>query len=194
MSSEFSKFKYENHLAKKVQLLRFVWKLVWMIAFRPTPRWALHGWRRFLLRLFGGKIGAECRVSPSCFVWAPWNLTLGDYSALGDNVDCYSMDRIVIGSKVAVSQRAFLCTGTHETTSLRRPLITAPISIGDHCWIAAEAIVLPDVSISEGTVVGARSVVTCDLPAWMICAGHPCKPIRPRVLKDNEFLQNGHRE
>ncbi|MDQ0514679.1 putative colanic acid biosynthesis acetyltransferase [Kaistia geumhonensis] len=107
---------------------------------------------------------------------------MGEYSALGDNVDCYSMDRISIGSKVAVSQRAFLCTGSHDTRSLRRPLTTAPIRLGDHVWVAAEAMVMPGVEIGEGTVVGARSVVTTTLPAWMICAGQPCRVLKPREI------------
>lgn len=181
MSRDFASLKYTNRIPKQVLLARLVWEMVWLIAFRPTPRWALHGWRRTLLRLFGARIGEGCRIAPSCFVWAPWNLTMGAYSALGDDVDCYSMDRITIGSKVAVSQRAFLCAGTHDTMSLRRPLVTAPIQIGDHVWVAAEALVLPGLSIGEGAVIGARAVVTRDMPAWSICAGHPCRPIRPRV-------------
>nr|WP_281067746.1 hypothetical protein [Neorhizobium galegae] len=52
--------------------------------------------------------------------------------------------------------------------------------IGDHCWIAAESMVMPGVTIASGTVVGARSLVTKDLPAWSVCAGHPCVVIKPR--------------
>lgn len=186
MTTDFATLRYENRIPKSVLLRRLIWKAVWIIAFRPTPRWALHGWRRQLLRAFGAKIGQGCRIAPSCFVWAPWNLQMGEYSALGDHVDCYTMANITIGSKVAVSQRAFLCTGSHDITSLRRPLITAPIQIGNHAWIAAEAMVFPGVTIGDGAVVGARSVVTRDVPVWTICAGHPCRPIRPRSLAPDD--------
>lgn len=186
MSRDFGSLRYVNELPKSVLLRRLIWEFVWAVFFRPTPRWALHGWRRFLLRAFGAKIGPGCRISPSCFVWAPWNLEMGSYSALGDGVDCYSMDRILIGSKVAVSQRAFLCTGSHDVGSLRRPLVTAPIRLEDHVWIAAEAMVMPGVVVREGAVVGARSVVTKELPAWTICAGQPCKPIKPRRIAKEE--------
>ncbi|PTQ89771.1 putative colanic acid biosynthesis acetyltransferase [Agitococcus lubricus] len=181
--SDFDQYKYVDTIPKSVKIKRAIWNIVWLIAFRPTPRWAFHAWRRTLLRLFGAKIGKGSKISPSCFVWAPWNLEMGDYSALGDNVDCYTMNKIIIGSKVAVSQRSFLCTGSHAIDTLLRPLITSPIVIHNHAWIAAECFIHPGVTIGEGTVVGARSVVVKDLPSWMICTGHPCKPLKTRELK-----------
>lgn len=182
--SDFRSLKYRNGFSRADKLRRFAWEVVWLLAFRPTPRWALHGWRRFLLRAFGARIGEGCRIAPSCRVWAPWNLTMGAYSALGDNVDCYSMDRITIGSKVAVSQRSFLCAGSHDVRSLSRPLVTGPIVIEDHAWVAAESMVHANVVIREGAVVGARSLVVHDLPAWSVCVGHPCRKIRDRVLRE----------
>lgn len=182
--NDFRALRYRSGFTASAKLRRFVWEVVWLLAFRPTPRWALHGWRRFLLRCFGAEVGAGCRIAPSCRVWAPWNLAMGEFSALGDGVDCYSMGRITIGSKVAVSQRSFLCAGSHDTRSLSRPLVTGPIVIGDHVWIAAESMVHPNVVIGEGAVIGARSVVLKDMPAWSICAGNPCRKIKDRVLKD----------
>ena len=180
--SDFDQYKYVDTIPKSIKLKRAIWNIVWLFAFRPTPRWALHGWRRSLLRMFGAKIGKGSKISPSCFVWAPWNLEMGDYSALGDNVDCYTMNKIIIGSKVAVSQRSFLCTGSHAIDTLLRPLITAPIVIHNHVWIAAECFVHPGITIGEGSVVGARSVVIKDIPEWTICTGHPCKPLRKREI------------
>ncbi len=81
-----------------------------------------------------------------------------------------------------MSQRAFICAGTHDYTKSGHPLITAPIVIGDNAWVAAEAFVHPGVTIGEGAVIGARSVVTKDMPAWTVCAGHPCKPIKERII------------
>lgn len=182
--SDFRSLKYRSGFTTTAKLRRFVWEVVWLLAFRTTPRWALHGWRRFLLRCFGAEVGAGCRIAPSCRVWAPWNLTMGEFSVLGDGVDCYSMGRITIGSKVAVSQRSFLCTGSHDVRSLSRPLITGPIVIEDHVWIAAESFVHPNVVIRQGAVIGARSVVVHEMPAWSICAGHPCRKIKDRVLRD----------
>ncbi len=182
--SALRSMRYRSRFTSAALLRRFVWEAVWLLAFRPTPRWALHGWRRFLLRCFGAQVGAGCRIAPSCRVWAPWNLVMGEFSALGDGVDCYSMDRITIGSKVAVSQRTFLCAGSHDVRTLDRPLITGPIVIENHVWIAAESFVHPNVVIREGAVIGARSVVLKDMPAWSVCAGHPCRKLKDRVLKE----------
>lgn len=182
--SDFSALRYRSDFSALAKLRRLTWECVWLLAFRPTPRWALHGWRRFLLRCFGAHIGAGCRIDPSCRVWAPWHLSMGEYSVLGPGVDCYSMGPIRIGSKVAVSQRSCLCGGSHATDSLERPLTTGPIVIEDHAWVAAECFVHPHVTIHEGAVIGARSVVVKDMPAWSICAGHPCRKIKDRVLKE----------
>lgn len=182
--SDFRSLRYRNDFTATAKLRRFAWEVVWLLAFRPTPRWALHGWRRQLLRWFGAEVGDGCRIAPSCRVWAPWNLVMGEFSALGDGVDCYSMGRITIGSKVAVSQRSFLCAGSHDVRSLSRPLTTHPIVIQDHVWIAAESFVHPNVVIREGAVIGARSVVLKDMPAWSICAGNPCRRIKARDLRE----------
>ncbi len=184
ITRDFRSLRYRSDFSTAAKLRRFAWEVVWLLAFRPTPRWALHGWRRQLLRWFGAEIGEGCRIAPSCRVWAPWNLAMGAFSALGDGVDCYSMGHITLGSKVAVSQRTFLCAGSHDVRSLSRPLVTGPIVIEDHVWIAAECFVHPDVVIREGAVIGARSVVLKEMPAWSICAGNPCRQIKDRVVKE----------
>jgi putative colanic acid biosynthesis acetyltransferase WcaF len=61
------------------------------------------------------------------------------------------------------------------------PLQAAPIHIGENVWVAADVYVGPGVTIGDFSVVGARSVVTGDLPAHMICLGHPCRPVKDRL-------------
>jgi putative colanic acid biosynthesis acetyltransferase WcaF len=182
VETDFERYRYIDSLPLHDKLRRLLWDTIWLLVFRPTPRWAFHAWRRMVLRAFGAKIGEGSRISPTCRIWAPWNLEIGDYTVLADNVDCYCVGTIKIGSKVAVSQRSFLCTASHRTDSLLRPLTIAPIVIGDHVWVAAESFLHPGVTIGEGAVVGARSVVTRDIPPWQICVGNPCKPIKARIL------------
>jgi putative colanic acid biosynthesis acetyltransferase WcaF len=95
------------------------------------------------------------------------------------------MGKIIIGRRAVISQGAHLVAGTHDYTKSGFPLVTRPINIGDHVWIAAEAFVHPGISIGEGCVIGARSVVTKDMPTWMVCAGHPCNPIKERIFSEN---------
>lgn len=180
--SDFAQLKYVDTLPRSNKARRLLWGMVYQLLFRPTPRWMLHNWRRWLLRCFGAKVGVGCRIAPTCSIWAPWNLEIGDYTAIGDGVDVYAMAKITLGSKVTISQRSFLCTGSHDTRSLLRPLVTREIVIKDHVWVAAEAFIHPGCVLEEGCVVGARSVVTASQPAWMICVGAPCRPLRTRDI------------
>ncbi len=162
---------------------RLCWGLFAAVFFHPSPR-PLHGWRRMILRLFGASVGRGVHVYPGVKIWAPWNLVLADECGIATGVILYTQDIIKIGKRAVVSQGAHLVTGTHDFTSYGFPLITSPIHIGDHAWIAAEAFIHPGVTIGEGCIVGARSVVTKDLPDWTVCAGHPCKAIKQRKFTD----------
>ena len=164
------------------RLARVAWGIVYALFFRPSPR-PFHTWRRWLLTLFGARIAKGCHIYPGVRIWAPWNLTCGEECGVGDGAILYSQAQITLGRRVVISQGAHLCTGTHDYESEGFELFAKPITIGDHAWLAAECFVHPGVTVGEGAVVGARSVVTCDVPAWMVCAGHPCKPIKERKLK-----------
>ncbi len=160
-------------------LARLAWQIVWVFMFRPTPP-LFHPWRRFLLRCFGARIGQGCHVYSDAQIWAPWNLHMDEKSCLGPRVICYSMALIHLGERVVVSQGAHLCTGSHDYTSPSFPLFASAIHIGSDAWICTEAFLAPGVQIGEGTVIGARSVVVNDQPAWMVCAGNPCRTLKPR--------------
>ena len=157
---------------------RALWGLVCALLFRMTPR-PMHAWRRFVLRAFGAKVGRGCHVYPKAVIWAPWNLTLGEYAAVADGAEVYNPSPIAIGAFAVVSQGAYLCGASHDYTSNRFPLVSSAIVIGDHAWIAARAIVQMGVTIGTGCVIGAGSVVTRDMPEWTVCAGNPCRVIKP---------------
>jgi putative colanic acid biosynthesis acetyltransferase WcaF len=169
----------------KNRLARVLWGVVVLTLFKYSPR-PLHSWRSFLLRCFGAKVGKGVHVYPGAIIWAPWNLELDDECGVASGATLYSQGKIRIGKRAVISQGSHLCAGTHDYTLPGFPLITKPITIADHAWIAAEAFVHPGVTIGEGCVVGARSVVTRDMPAWMVCAGHPCKPLKDRIIKQEQ--------
>jgi putative colanic acid biosynthesis acetyltransferase WcaF len=186
---------YQNRHSLSSKLLRLIWNAAWLLLFRATPRGMLYGWRRFLLRLFGAKIGKGVSILPSCKVWAPWNLTIGDHSCLSENVDCYSVDTITIGTQVVVSQGAFLCCASHDISSPIMELIYKPIVIGDHAWVAARAFVAPGVTLGEGAVVGACAVVIKDVEPWTVVGGNPAKFVKNRELgKKHDLSPNSDQE
>lgn len=161
---------------------RALWAAAWRLLFRPSPAFC-HGWRRAILRLFGARVGRGAKVLPSARVWAPWNLTLGDYACLSHDVDCYCVAAISVGAHATVSQYSFLCAASHDPADPHMRLVTAPIEIGDQAWVCADVFVAPGVRIGQGCVVGARSSVFGDLPPWTVCHGSPARPVHPREVR-----------
>lgn len=171
-----------NNLTIANKIARLLWLIVWRFFYRPTPR-VFHSWRSFLLRIFGAKIGKSVHPYPSARIWAPWNLEMGDHSCLSENVDCYCVDKIIIGAHSTVSQYSFLCSASHDYTQEVMPLVTASITIGERVWITADVFVGPGVTIGDGAVVTARSSVFSDLPPWMVARGNPAVPVKKRKYK-----------
>ena len=105
---------------------------------------------------------------------------MGCWVAIDDEVNLYSADKIRIGTKVAISREAFICTASHDITKPNRPLVTAC----DGVWIGARAMILPGVTIGEGAVVAAGAVVTKDVEPWTVVGGNPARFIKKRELKE----------
>jgi putative colanic acid biosynthesis acetyltransferase WcaF len=168
-----------RELSRRNKVQRAVWQATWSVLFRISPR-PVFAWRRLLLRTFGARLGDDSVIHASVRVWAPWNLEMGHGSCLGPNVDCYSVDRVVIGDCVTVSQSAFLCTASRDINEPAMPLVTAPIWLGNQSWICAGAFIGPGVAVGEGAVVGARAVVVRNVQPWTVVGGNPARVIGAR--------------
>jgi len=174
-----------NRKAVKYTRLDLFRRVLWAVAtplFRYSPR-ICFGWRRLLLRLFGATVGRNTHVYQSAIIYMPWNLTIGDYSSIGEWALIYNLGPITIGSKTTISQRVHLCAGTHDYSDPALPLLKPPIAIRDQAWICADAFVGPNITVGEGAIVGARAVVTKNVPPWTVVAGNPARPIKQRVLR-----------
>jgi putative colanic acid biosynthesis acetyltransferase WcaF len=159
---------------------RALWNLVQANLFRfVLPKGA--AWRRFLLRLFGAKLGRNALLVRSVRITHPWLLEIGDWCAIGSNVTLYNLGPIKIGDHTVISQDAYLCAGTHDYADPTLPLQRPPITVGNGVWIAAGAFVCPGVTIGDNAVIAARAVVTKDVPPGMIVGGNPGKVIKPRI-------------
>jgi putative colanic acid biosynthesis acetyltransferase WcaF len=114
----------------------------WQLLFRLSPR-PFFACRRLILRCFGARVGAQVHTYPSTRIYFPWNLTIGEWSAIGENVLVYNLGPVTIGQKVTISHGAHLCAGSHDYTRADLPLLKPPITIGDQVWICADAFVGP---------------------------------------------------
>ncbi|MFN3405108.1 MAG: putative colanic acid biosynthesis acetyltransferase [Cytophagaceae bacterium] len=156
-----------------------LWWFVQSLLFHPSPQ-VFYGWRRFLLRLFGAKVGKSVIIRPTAQFTYPWKISIGDYSWIGDNAVLYSLGEIKIGSNVVVSQKSYLCTGSHEYEKPAFDIFALPIVVEDEAWIAADVFVGPGVTIGKGAVVGARSDVFKNLEGGYVYAGRPLMKVGNR--------------
>jgi putative colanic acid biosynthesis acetyltransferase WcaF len=159
-----------------------LWWLVQAVVFPLTPHSA-HAIRVMLLRWFGASIGRGVSIRPTARFTYPWKVTIGDYSWIGDDVVLYSLDRIRIGQHCVISQKTYLCTGSHAIDDPAFGLMTAPIDIGNGVWVATDCFVAPGVQIGANAVIGARSTVLRSMPAQQVCWGSPCQPRYVRTVQ-----------
>jgi putative colanic acid biosynthesis acetyltransferase WcaF len=145
----------------------------------------MYGWRRWLLRLFGARIGNGAIIRPSVRVTYPWRLSIGEHCQIGDHVELYTLGEIEIGDCVVISQRSYICTAGHDHTSPTFDLFAKGIAIEPEAWLATDVFVAPGVRIGRGAVVGARSSVFHHVPPGTMNIGTPARVIGMRKMKDD---------
>lgn len=115
-------------------------------------------------------------------------LEIGDNTYIGEfNNIRASGGKIKIGDNCLISQHISLIASNHLLQ--RDQLIRTQswdssktgITIGDDVWIGSNSVVLPGVTINNGAIVAAGSIVTKDVPAYMIVAGNPARSLRSRI-------------
>jgi len=181
--------KFKSELSVGHKALRVTWGICWLILFRPSPR-PLHGWRRFLLRLFGANIGRGVRVYSSAKIYYPPNLIAEDYVVIGPHVDVYCVAKVKISESSMVSQYAYLCAASHDYRQDHLPLLASPINIGPRSWVCARAFIGPGVNIGENVVVAACAVVVNNISANHVVGGNPAKVIKVRKVVGDATVAN----
>jgi len=177
---KLNKFTLPKNFRGRSGLVVQLWWFTDFFLFKLSPQ-VMYGWRRFLLRLFGAKIGENVIIRPNVTITYPWKVSIGNDSWIGDNVELYSLGEIEIGSNVVISQKSYLCAASHDYEQENFPIWSKKITIEDQCWLATDVYIAPGVTIGQGTVVGARSSVFKDLPGGKICVGSPAKVIKSRM-------------
>lgn len=177
---DLSKFRLPPNFRGRGAFVCQLWWLVQAVFFATSPQF-MYRWRVFLLRLFGAKIGNNVIIRPSARITYPWKLLIDDNSWIGDQVELYNLAEISIGKNSVISQRSYICTGSHDHSKLDFTIFAKPIFIMDSAWIATDVFVAPGVTIHRNVVVGARSSVFNDLSENCIYMGSPAKLVKPRT-------------
>jgi len=154
----------------KQKVIRLLWgtlgRLCWQVScLRPT-----------VLRLFGGTVGARCRLARSVELTIPWNISIGDDVVIHERAILYSLGTISIGSGTVIDVRAHLCAGSHDMRDTRFPLTRPPIVVGSECRIGVDAYLAPDVTLGDKCVVHHRASVYKSFPQGSVLEGNPARP------------------
>lgn len=179
---DLSRFRVPPNFRGASAITVQLWWITQALLFHTSPQF-LYSWRRALLRLFGAKIGRGVIIRPSVRVTYPWKLEIGDYSWIGDSVELYNLGNIRIGNHCVVSQYSYLCTGSHDFRSTTFDIFSKDITVLDEAWIAAGVFVHPGVTIGNGSVVGARSILSTDTEPMGIYVGQPATKIGVRTSR-----------
>tara|TARA_Y100001968_G_C19384572_1_gene732155 strand:+ start:860 stop:1411 length:552 start_codon:yes stop_codon:yes gene_type:complete len=155
----------------------FLLRALWLLIARPMVSSYIPGtiWRKFLLRMFGARIGKGGRIKPRLKVTFPWKLTIGHHCWLGEDLWIDNLAEVHIGSQVCISQGVYLCTGNHNYKSNLFDLSLGSITIEDESWIAAKSIIAPGSFIGKGSVVSLGTVINGTIPPGVIVKGNPWK-------------------
>jgi putative colanic acid biosynthesis acetyltransferase WcaF len=158
-----------------------LWLVASLVLFRLCP-FSFSALKCFVLRAFGAKVGKNVTIKPQVKITFPWKLTVGDHVWLGEECWLLNLERITIGSHVCISQRAFLCTGSHDFKSVRFNLITKPVKLENGAWLGAGCWVGPGVTIGSHAVLTAGSVAAKNLEANGIYQGNPAALVKQRII------------
>lgn len=136
--------------------------------------------------IFGAE--TEAWIEPPFYFCYGRHIRLGAGTYINMNCNFIDDGQIRIGKGVLFGAAVTIATVGHPVNPrMRGYMYTAPVTIGDNCWIGANVVICPGVTIGENTVIGAGSVVTRDIPENVVAAGNPCRVLRPIGERDEIY-------
>ncbi|WP_181437912.1 DapH/DapD/GlmU-related protein [Curtobacterium sp. MCLR17_034] len=141
----------------------------------------LHIARVGAVRAWGADIDRSATLYHGFQIRSARRLTIGARTSVGDGAILDARGGLTLGSDVNLSTQVHIWTAQHAWDSPDFAYVSAPVNIGDHAWLSTRVTVLPGVSIGEGAVVAAGSVVTKDLAPYGLYGGVPARKLRQRA-------------
>ena len=134
--------------------------------------------------------------SENAFINPPFYCDYGSHIEVGKNFfanyNCTIIDvaKVTIGDNCQMAPNVAIYTAGHPLHPVSRNSLYEygiSVTIGDNVWIGGNTVILPGVHIGSNTVIGAGSVVTKDIPDWVVAAGNPCRVIRKITEDDKKY-------
>lgn len=149
-----------------------------------------HGRGILLLKMLLGKTGERLHINAPFHCDYGWNIEVGENFYANYNLTILDVGKVTIGDNVLLAPNVSLYTAGHPIHPDSRNSgyeYGIPITIGNNVWIGGNVVVLPGVTIGSNSVIGAGSVVSRDVPEWVVAAGNPCRVIRTITEEDRAY-------
>ncbi len=143
-----------------------------------------------ILKKLLGKTGNNVWIEPPFHCDYGWNIEVGENFYANYNLVILDVCKVTIGDNVFIAPNVALYAAGHPVHPESRNSgyeYGAPITVGDNVWIGGSVVILPGVNIGSGSVIGAGSVVTRDIPPNVVAAGNPCRVLREITGADREY-------
>jgi acetyltransferase-like isoleucine patch superfamily enzyme len=164
-------------------------RLNWLLRALPNTLWPL---KVIFIKKSLKKTGFRFRVGPKCQLFDHRLIEIGNNVFIGDGSIITTVVPVKIGNNVMFGPEVMLIGGDHKITEIGQPMslvkdlgLNSPITIEDDVWLGARTIVLKGVTIGEGAVVGAGSLVSKNILPYSINVGQPAKLVRCRFNYDD---------
>lgn len=181
---QLNTFSNPEYAHGKSLWVRVLWIFVGRMFLQSSLPYPM-AWKRFILRIFGAKLGKKVILKPAITIKHPWFLAIGDYSWIGEGVWIDNLVPVTVGSNVCISQGALLLTGNHDYTRSTFDLRAETITLKDGVWIGAKSIVTCGVVCEKNSILAVSSVATTHLEEAGIYQGNPAIYKRQRKFRSN---------
>lgn len=143
-----------------------------------------------LMKKLLGKTGKVFHVAQPFHCDYGSNIEIGENFFSNYGLTILDVGKVVIGDNAQIAPNVSIYTAGHPVHPDSRNSgyeYGIPVTIGDNVWIGGNAVILPGVTIGSNSVIGAGSVVTKDVPEWVIAAGNPCRVLRRITEEDRKY-------
>jgi len=181
LKTDLSSFDNSWYRPGRSALVVWMWYLTSSVFFKSA--FPFYGPKRFLLRLFGAKIGRGLVIKPHVNIKYPWKLVVGNHVWIGENVWIDNLAKVTLKDNSCVSQGAMLLCGNHNYKKTTFDLIVGEITLEEGSWAGAMTVVCPGVRLGENSLLTVGSVATHSLEAHWIYQGNPAQKAKRRELR-----------
>lgn len=148
-----------------------------------------HFLRKLIIKCLLKSMGKDVYIDHEVYIRYPKKMSIGNNVTInrGCKFFCshYNKEaKIMIGNNVGIAPYVTFLSAGHDHEYLNVPNTGDSIVIKDYVWIGSRSIILQGVTIGEGAVIGAGSIVTKDIPDWSIAVGNPAKVVKKRKIKN----------